>query len=152
METVIWAAERGALGATCPGPPKMFELYVFDVTKIKDSDITDGSWVRAIVIALKMQGNSVSERWSPKRGAPRTGTYYIHDVIKGPKSIICPGPHKTSRRPWLSLAYEPALTKSQKDKLFYKGAKDVFKTQRRLVVKRTTFRSSVGTEPANPGN
>ena len=80
----------------------MFELYVFDVTKIKDSDITDGSWVRAIVTALKMQGNSVSERWSPKRGtgAPRMGAYYIHDVIEGPKSIFCPGPHKISRRPW----------------------------------------------------
>ena len=96
------ATERGAGGATCPWPPKMFAFYVFDVTKIKDSDITDGSWVRAIVIALKMQGNSVSERWSPKRGteAPRTGAYNIYDVIKGPKSIFCPGPHKTSRRPW----------------------------------------------------
>ena len=31
----------------------MFELYVFDVTKIKDNDITDGSWVRAMVTALK---------------------------------------------------------------------------------------------------
>ena len=50
------------------GPTKMFELYVFDITKIKDSDITDGSWVRAIVTALKIQGNSVSERWSSKRG------------------------------------------------------------------------------------
>ena len=74
--------------ATCPGPPrgrggregnlprapyligrpKTFELYVFGVTKIKDSDITDGSWVRGIVTVLKMQGNSFSERWSPKRG------------------------------------------------------------------------------------
>ena len=55
----------------------MFELYVFDVTKTRDSNITDGSWVRAIVAALKMQGNSVSEGWSPKRGtgAPRTGAY-----------------------------------------------------------------------------
>ena len=53
---------------------KIFELYVFDVTKIKDSDITDGSKVRAIVTALKMQGNSISERWSPKRGM---GAYYM---------------------------------------------------------------------------
>ena len=80
----------------------MFEIYVFDVTKIKDSSITDGSWVKAIVIALKMQGNSVSESWSPNRGtgAPRTEAYCIYDVIKGPKSIFCPGPHKISRRPW----------------------------------------------------
>ena len=50
----------------------MFELYVFDVTKITDSDITDGSWVRAMVTVFKMQGNSVSERWSPimETGAP----------------------------------------------------------------------------------
>ena len=91
----------------------MFELYVFDVTKIKDSDITDGSWVRAIVTALKMQGNSVSERWSPKRGtgAPRTGAYNIHDVIKGPKSILCPGPHKTSRRPCLCLVFDSGKLK-----------------------------------------
>ena len=71
--------------------------------KIKDSDITDSSWVRAMVTALKMQGNSISEHWSPKRGtgAPRTGAYYIYDVIKGPKSIFCSGPHKTSQQPWL---------------------------------------------------
>ena len=61
------AAERGGQGATCPGPPKMFELYVFDLTKITDSDITDGSWVRAMVTVLKMQGNTVSERLSPTR-------------------------------------------------------------------------------------
>ena len=84
----------------------MFELYDFGVTKIKDSDITNGSWIRAIVTALKMQGNSVSEGWSPKRGtevpktgAPRTGAYYIYDIIKGPKSIFCPGPQKISWRP-----------------------------------------------------
>ena len=109
--------ERGPGGATCPGPPKMFELYVFDVTKIKDSDITDGSWVRAMVTALKMQRNSVSERWSPKRetGAPNTNFVkalsssiitsliygYIYDFIKGPKLIFCPRPHKTSQRPWV---------------------------------------------------
>ena len=45
----------------------MFELYVFDLTKITDSDITDGSWVRAMVTVLKMQGNTVSERLSPTR-------------------------------------------------------------------------------------
>ena len=95
----------------------MFELYVFDVAKIKDSDKTDSSWVRAMVTALKMQRNSVSERWSPKREteAPNTNFVkalissiitsliygYIYDIIKGPKSIFCPGPHKTSRRPCL---------------------------------------------------
>ena len=45
----------------------MFELYVFDVKKITDSDITGGSWVRAMVTVFNMQGNSVSDRWSPKR-------------------------------------------------------------------------------------
>ena len=70
----------------------MFELYVFDVTKIKDSDITDGSWVRAIVIALKMQGNSVSERWSPKRG---TGAYYIYMTSsRASNRYFVPGPTK----------------------------------------------------------
>ena len=68
------------------GAPKMFELYVFDATKIKDSDITDGSWVRAMVTALKMQRNSVSERWSPKRetGAPnkfRKGPHQLHNYV-----------------------------------------------------------------------
>ena len=93
----------------------MFELYVFDVTKIKDSDITNGSWVRAIVTALEMQRNSVSERWSLKRETETPDTTFvktlissiitsliygcIYDVIKGPKSIFYPGPHKTSRRP-----------------------------------------------------
>ena len=69
----------------------MFELYVFDVTKIRDSDITGGSWVRAMVTPLKMQGNSVSERWSPKRG---TGAYYIYDVIEDPNRYFAPGPAK----------------------------------------------------------
>ena len=82
-----------------PGPPldrgplKCLSFTFLTVTKIKDSDITDGSWVRAIVTVLKMQGNNVSEHWSPKRGtgAPRTEAYYIYEVIKGSKSMFCPG-------------------------------------------------------------
>ena len=40
--------------------------------------------------------------------APRTGAYYIYDVIKGPKSIFCPGPHKISRRPcvWPEIFFQ----------------------------------------------
>ena len=69
------------------------------------------SIITAIVIALKMQGNSVSERWSPQRGtgAPRTEAYYIYDVIKGPKLIFCPGPHKISRRPCATVWHLVAL-------------------------------------------
>ena len=39
-----------------------------------------------------MQGKSISERWSPKRGtgALRTGAYYVYDVIKGPVSSCLP--------------------------------------------------------------
>ena len=72
----------------------------------------DGSCVKAIVTALKMQGNSVSERWSPKRGTgpPRTGAYYIYDVIKGPKSIFCPRPHKISRRPCMVISMKYGIS------------------------------------------
>ena len=74
----------------------MFELYVFDVTKIKDSDITDDSWVRAMVPALKMQENNVSERWNPKRetGAPNANFIkaLISSIIMSP---IYPFTYKT---------------------------------------------------------
>ena len=59
----------------------MFELYVFDVTTIKDSDVTDGSWVRAMVTALKMQRNNVSERWSPKRETGVPNTNFVKALI-----------------------------------------------------------------------
>ena len=63
----------------------MFDLYVFDATKITDSDITGGSWVRAMVTVLKTQGNSVSERWSLKRetGPPNAniGKALISSII-----------------------------------------------------------------------
>ena len=78
----------------------MFDLYVSDVTKIKDSDITDGSWVRAIVTALKMQGNSVSERWSPKRG---TGAYYIYESSRAPNRCFVPDPTKPLGGPALDI-------------------------------------------------
>ena len=76
------AAEReGQGGATYPRPPKTFELYVFDVTKITDSEITSGSWVRAMVTVLKIQGNSVSERWSPKRETGVPNANFVKALI-----------------------------------------------------------------------
>ena len=48
---------RGATWTRPPtwqGPPKMFELYIFDITEIKDSDITDGSLVKVKNLPINM--------------------------------------------------------------------------------------------------
>ena len=59
----------------------MFELYVFDVTKITDSDITGGSWVRAMVTVFKTQGNSVPERCRPKRETGPPNANFVKALI-----------------------------------------------------------------------
>ena len=104
VKSAARAAERGGgqEGQLAPGPllergpPKMFELYIFDVTKIKDSDQTNSSWVIAIVTALKMQGNSVSECWSPKGGWGPQGQGLITYMTSSgaPNQYFVPGPTK----------------------------------------------------------
>ena len=59
----------------------MFELYVFDVTKITNSEITGGSWVRGMVTVLKIQGNSVYECWSPKRETGTPNANFLKTLI-----------------------------------------------------------------------
>ena len=59
----------------------MFELYVFDTIKITENDITGVSWVRAMVTVLKMQGNSVSQRWSPKRETGPPNANFVKALI-----------------------------------------------------------------------
>ena len=75
----------------------MLELYVFEVTKIKDSDITGGSWLRAMVTVLKMQGNSISECWRPKRETGTPNANFVKALINSIiTSLICSFTYMTS--------------------------------------------------------